>query len=66
MIVENRYNIGQIVYLKTCPEQKEYMVTGLTIRPHGIVYILNYGIQESDHFEIELSAEQNPLKKLEA
>jgi hypothetical protein len=50
------FNIGQIVYLKTDIEQKEFIVVGYSIRPDGTRYILAQGTQESFHYGIEVSS----------
>ena len=49
------YSFGDIVYLKTDPDQLPRMVVGLTVRPTGILYELSHGATGSDHYEIEIS-----------
>lgn len=58
------FALGDIVFLKTCPEQLERMVTGITFRPNGAVYMISIGSNESNHYEIEISSEKNLLKEL--
>lgn len=55
MIIDNKFNIGDIVYLKTDMEQRERMVTCISIRPTGISYAISCDTEESWHYDIELS-----------
>lgn len=54
MIIENKYNIGEIVYLITDPEQHKRIVTEIRIRKGSISYELGFsdGGCISDEFEI--------------
>lgn len=56
-----RYELGDEVYLKTDEEQRIRMVTGIKISNGGVVYYLNQGINESCHYDIEISIEKNKL-----
>lgn len=58
MIVENKYEIGQIVYLVTDPEQVPRMVTQVIVSPTGVFYKLAQGTVDGDYYEIEISAEK--------
>lgn len=59
------YTYGDIVYLKTDPEQCERMVIAFTLRPGGVAfYEIGFGADSSFHFDIELSAEPDPSVKL--
>ena len=49
------YSFGQIVYLKTDPEQMPRMVVSIWLRPSGNMYELGQGAGSSDHYEIEIS-----------
>lgn len=67
MIIDNKYELGQMVFLKTDADQLEHMVTGITIRPNGFfIYSLTIDKLETEHFDIEISTECNPLKRIEA
>lgn len=57
-------SLGQIVYLKTDPEQRERIVTGITQRPGTILYHLSVADFESVHYEIEITTEKDILKSL--
>ena len=63
--MKNIYQVGDIVYLKTDPEQRERIVTGVLFRPVGVSYDLAFGSQSSWHFEIEIASEKNLLKTFE-
>jgi hypothetical protein len=56
-----KYKIGQIVYLKTDDRQLERIVTQIRITQHGYLYQLCEGVNESVHYEIEISEEKNVL-----
>lgn len=60
MIIKNKYNLGQFVFLVTDEDQKQRIVTMLKIYPEGgIMYQLSVGKDFSDHYEIEISEEEN-------
>jgi hypothetical protein len=65
MLVENKFNIGQIVFIKTDKEQLPRMVTSLNVNPNGIVYRLSAGTQDTENYEMELSEEANILEKID-
>ena len=52
------YEYGDLVYLKTDPEQLQRMITGYTNRNGHITYELSLGIQTSWHVGIEISTEK--------
>ena len=56
MVIENRFKIGDFVYLKTDPEHQKRIVTGITIR-EGLIYYLALGEMETTHYEVEISDE---------
>lgn len=65
IIIDNKFNIGDIVYIITDKEQKERMIIRFTINPGNIiVYEVNNGTEGSDHYEIELTNEVNILTKI--
>jgi len=59
MKIETKYSIGQVVFLATDTDQKERLITGITIRPNSVIYILACGIDESTHYDIEFALEKN-------
>lgn len=64
MIINSKYNIGQVVYLRTDTEQKERLVTGIDIRQGYILYQLTYIDSVSYHYDFEIESERNTLKTL--
>lgn len=65
MRVENIFDIGQIVYLVTDPEQNKRIVTGLLIKPNSILYELSCGSNCSNHYAMEISADVDILTQIE-
>lgn len=62
MVINNIFEIGQTVYLKTDKEQAERLVVGILVRPEGLLYDLAYGSQDTRYFrEIEISLEKDVL-----
>ena len=59
MIIENKYKIGQTVYLITDKEQETRFVTGIIIVPNGLIYIISFGANISEHYDFEISEEKN-------
>jgi hypothetical protein len=59
MFVEEAYQLGETVYLKTDTEQLARIVTGLMIRPTGIMYYISCELDETTHYDIELSRQKN-------
>lgn len=64
MIIENKYNIGDMVYLKTDNEQSERMITAIQINPGNLLYRLNCGTTETWHYEFEINKEKDIIKSL--
>ena len=62
MKVDNKFNIGQIVYLKTDPEQRERLVTAIVIRGYGILYSVSFETDESTHYDFEIASEKDITK----
>ncbi len=58
-----KFEIGQIVYLKTDVEQNERMITAISLKPDGILYCLSCGTSETYHSDIEICEEINVIKK---
>lgn len=60
MVIENEYEIGQTVYLKTDPGQLPRMITSIEVFKQGeILYSINSGNMPSKHYAFELSHEKN-------
>lgn len=64
MIIKTKYDIGDIVYLKTDISQKERMITMVGVTPGSQVYTLSCGDDSSDHYEIEITDTKDVIKTL--
>lgn len=64
MKFETRYDLGQLVYLITDPDQKERMVTEVRVTPNGMEYGLSLGDGSCFAYELEISTKPNILKQL--
>ena len=63
MLIDNKFDFGQTVYLKTDKEQLPRIVTGMIVR-HGIIYYsLSQGTSETSHMDFEISEKINVLLK---
>lgn len=59
MVIDNKYEIGQTVYLATDKEQLPRMVTGLYISLGSTIYHLSQGTHETKHYDIEIRETRN-------
>lgn len=60
MVIDNKYEIGQEVYLKTDVGQKLRIITAIIIRPNGCYcYEVACGSESRWHYDFELSEEKN-------
>jgi hypothetical protein len=59
MVIDNKYSIGETVYLTTDDEQKKRVVTAITVRTLGVIYELSCGVAVSNHYDFEMSAEED-------
>ena len=60
-VIDNAFDIGQVVYLRTDPDQSARLVTGLLVQRSQTLYYLSYGETETRHFDFEISAERDVL-----
>jgi hypothetical protein len=67
IVVDNEFEIGQIVYLKTDPEQLERIVFGILVFGKSeVIYKLTAGTLNSEHYGFEISTDKDVLKKATA
>ena len=59
MVIENKYEIGQKVYLITDPEQMPRMITGIIVNKYDLIYEMICGTHQSTHYDFEISAEKD-------
>jgi hypothetical protein len=67
MTLDNKFEYGDIVYLKTDPDQLGRLITGITYRGSidNLVYELSYCDDgPSQHRAVEISEEPDELLKL--
>ena len=63
MVIENKYDIGQVVYLKTDPDQLARIVISMEIYAQGeIQYKLSCGSNFSYHYDFEITEEKDSTK----
>lgn len=60
IVIENKYEIGETVFLKTDADQKARIIIGIKIYKAGeIMYELVSGTEQSSHYDFEISTEKN-------
>lgn len=58
MVIDNKYEIGDFVYLITDVEQLQRVVYGFEVTAGCILYMLCAGTTISKHFDFEISEEK--------
>lgn len=58
MLYESKYEMGQMVYVKTDKDQSERMIIGIFFQPGTVRYDVNPG---GWYYEMELTTEKNVL-----
>ena len=58
MTINNKYNLGDFVYLLTDTDQRTRVITAIMVNPGSIEYGLRCGTEDSWHFECELSPDR--------
>lgn len=62
MLIDNEYNLGDIVYLATDPDQLPRMVTAFGVRKQGsMLYELSLGEMSSSHQDFEITKERKVI-----
>jgi len=61
MLIDNKLEISQEVYLKTDKDQLPRLVTSIQIKPSLLMYELSCGSSASWHYEFEITTEANVL-----
>lgn len=59
MNIDNKYNIGDVVYLVTDAEQLPRIVTAITLTKYELIYEVYAGTVQSKHYDFELSLEKS-------
>jgi hypothetical protein len=61
MKINNKYHLGQKVFLVTDSDQLERMVTVIGVRPQQLTYTLACGSESTEHFEEEIADERRVI-----
>lgn len=64
MVIDNKFEIGQMVYLKTEEEQLPRIITCIIVDMGSVMYELINCTTTSCHYEFELSLERNQILNL--
>jgi hypothetical protein len=63
MQIDNEFGFGDIVYLKTDPDQLARIITGISVHPEmQIIYKVSYLGSNTEHYSFELSMERDIVK----
>jgi hypothetical protein len=57
--IEVNHQIGDIVYLRTDPEQQARIITAYMVTPREVMYEVACGVMTTPHYEFELSTEKD-------
>jgi hypothetical protein len=64
MTIKNKYELEEQVYLRTDPDQSVRLVTGIFVKPGNVLlYELSCGDETSDHYDFEISKEEDTVLK---
>jgi hypothetical protein len=58
------YDIEDVVYIKTDEFQKKRVITGISIKQNGVIYVVTHCTDESYHYDFELSRTEDLLMKI--
>lgn len=65
MVIDNKYDFGQVVYLVTDSEQQARIIQSFEVYKNGeILYKVGCGATASYHYDFELSEKENLEIKL--
>jgi hypothetical protein len=64
IVIDNKYELGEIVYLITDEDQRKRVVISIFVTPENcIMYEVQNGINFSRHYDFELSREMDQVLK---
>lgn len=65
MVIDNKFELGETVYLKTDTEQCPRMVITIAVRPsNALAYSLSCGTDSSIHYDFEMTREPDNTMKV--
>ena len=59
MVIDNKFAIGDIVYLHTDTDQSKRIVTGIILTMNSMIYELSCGDSHSKHYDFEITRQVN-------
>lgn len=63
MLIDNKYEFGDMVYLLTDSDQQMRIVSSIKVFKNGeLMYLLCCGTTHSDHYEFEITKEKDYSK----
>lgn len=62
MVIDNDFELKDTLYLKTDADQLPRILTGITVRPTGLMYELCQGVNVSTHYNFEIQREKDFVK----
>jgi len=63
MEIDNKFHIGQPVFIVHDPNQEERMITEISINANGLQYKASISTTESWHYAMELSSSIDIVKR---
>jgi hypothetical protein len=64
MTINNKFDIGDHVYILTDKEQDMGIITGILINPRDIVYFVSRDSDVNRFYDFELSKDENKILRL--
>jgi hypothetical protein len=61
MVIDNKFDIGDFVYLITDIQREKKIVTELVISKSSILYTLAYGGYNTEHYDFKITDDINVL-----
>lgn len=58
MKIDNKFNIGETVYISNDTMQLPRMITRINVNPYDITYEIASGTEVSAHYDFELSSDK--------
>jgi hypothetical protein len=63
MVIENKFEINEFIYLKSDPEQRERLIVQIAVGGNGSIrYCVSCGTMETWHYDMEMTKEKDQLK----
>lgn len=61
MTIQNKFKLGEVVYLRTDPDQFSRIIVAIQITVDGgMLYKLAINMSEQWHYEVEITKEKTP------